>query len=254
MLVFLLVATGTALFINKTNNAKLEEATREMDDSELPVVYCEFEGKITNRMIGYTQTMATSLMRDGIVPLNEEYGVNILVDDSQEYGDSFSYELRTIAGDSLIEEGTLDESVDFQGYREYKIRFRMDMRENQEYVLVFKISNDAGACARYYTRVVNLQEQYAQKIMDYTEQFHNTTFTKEVNVEEGNIVYDQLQTVSGDDQNLAHVSLDSSYEMVSWGGIVPLVVTGIVPEITEIDREYAVIHMGYVVEDRKSVV
>lgn len=248
VLVFLLVATGTALFMNKMNNAKLEEATREMDDSELPLVYCEFEGKIINRMNGYTQIMATSLMRDGIVPLNGEYGVNILVDDTQEYGDSFSYELRTIAGDSLIEEGELDESADYQGYREYKIRFRMDMRENQEYVLVFKISNNAGDCARYYTRVVNLQEQYAQKIMDYTELFHNTTFIKEVNVEEGNVVYDQLQTAGGEDRNLAHVSLASSYETVSWGGIVPLVVTGIVPEITEIDREYAVIHMGYVVE------
>lgn len=248
ILVFLLVATGTAFFINQMNNSKLEDATREMDDSELPLVYCEFEGRIVNQMFGYTQIMATSLMRDGIVPLNAEYGVNILVDDSQDYGDSFSYELRTIAGDSLIEEGTLDESVDYQGYREYKVRFRMDMRENQEYVLVFKISNDAGGCARYYTRVVNLKEQYAQKIMDYADLFHNTTFTKEVNAEEGNIVYDQLQASGGDNQNLAHVSLDSSYELVSWGGIVPLVVTGIVPEITEIDKEYAVIHMGYVVE------
>lgn len=248
VLVFLVVACSTAFVINKINNAKLDEASRELEDSVLPLVYCEFEGTIINRMYGYTQTMATGLMRDGIVPLNGEHGVNVLVDDAQGYGSSFSYELRSIAGDSLIEEGTLEDSTDYQGYRRYKVNFRMDMRENQEYVLVFKIADAEGNLVRYYTRVVNLKEQYAQKIMDYASKFHNTTFTKEVNREEGNMVYDLIRTTSGGSSNLSHVDLTSSYEMISWGGIVPLVVTGIVPTITEIDNEYAVIHMAYVVE------
>lgn len=247
VLVFIIVAAGTAFLINKLNNSKLADATREMDDPQLPLVYCQFEGQIVNQMFGYTQTMSTGLMRDGIVPLNQDYGVNILVEDTQSYGVGYSYELRTIAGDSLIEEGDLEQATEYQGYKQYDVRFRMDMKQNQEYVLVFKIDNSNGDCARYYTRVVNLENQYAAKIMDYANQFHNTTFTKDVNAEQGNLVYDQLKS-GNSDNNLAHVNLNSSYELVSWGGIVPLVVTGIVPEITEIDKEYAVIHMAYVVE------
>lgn len=248
VLVFLVVACGTAFLINRINNAKLDEASREMEDSVLPLVYCEFEGTIINQMCGYRQTMATGLMRDGIVPLDGEHGVSVLVDDAGGYGVSFSYELRSIAGDSLIEEGSLEEGTDYQGYRRYKINFRMDMKENQEYVLVFKIADTEDETVRYYTRVVNLKEQYAQKIMEYAMRFHNTTFAKEVNKEDGNMVYNALRTTAGGSGDLTHVDLTSSYEMVSWGGIVPLVVTGIVPTITEIDNEYAVIHMAYVVE------
>lgn len=249
ILVFIAVAIGTAFIINKINNTGLDEASREMEDSELPLVYCEFEGNIINQMYGYTQTMATALMRDGIIPLDEESGVSVLVDDAMEFGDSYAYELRTIAGDSLIEDGELESGESYQGYQRYKINFRMDMRQNQEYVLVFKITNADGICARYYTRVVSLQEQHAQKIMDYAMRFHNTTFTKEVNAEEGNMVYDVLRSpLAGESDTMTHVSLSSSYDMVSWGGIVPLVVTGIVPTITEIDNEYAVIHMAYMVE------
>lgn len=247
VLVFLAVACGTAFFINKINNAKLNEASREMENAVLPLVYCEFNGTIINQMCGYTQVMATGLMRDGIVPLNSGHGVNILVDDAEEYGSSFSYELRSIAGDSLIEDGVLEDGTDYQGYRRYQVNFRMDMKENQEYVLVFKIEGTDGNIVRYYTRVVNLKEQYAQKIIEYAMRFHNTTFIKEINKEDGNMVYDLLRTAGGSG-NLSHVDLSSSYELISWGGIVPLVVTGIVPTITEIDNEYAVIHMAYVVE------
>lgn len=247
VLVFIVVAAGTAFLINEFNNAKLESATREMEDPQLPLVYCEFEGKIINQMFGYTQVMSTGLMRDGVVPLNSEYGLNILVEDTLGYGTGCSYELRTIAGDSLVEEGSVEKSTEYQGYGQYKVRFRMDMKQNQEYMLVFKIAGNDGECARYYTRVVNLEYQYVAKMMDYANRFHNTTFEKNVNAEQGNMVYDCLKSQTNAD-NMAHVNLNSSYELVSWGGIVPLVVTGIVPEITEIDKEYAVIHMAYVVE------
>lgn len=247
VLVFVAVACGTAFFINKINNLKLDDATREMDDPKLPVVYCEFEGQIVNQMFGYTQVMATGLMRDGVVPVDDSGSVALLVDDTQGYGCSYSYELRTIAGDSLVEDGEPVGGSQYQGYDVYSVTFRMDMKENQEYVLVFKISTEDGTCARYYTRVVKLTTQYAARIISYASRFHDTTFVKDVNDNDGNIVYDAL-TTTADDNNLSHVSLTSSYDMVSWGGINPLVVTGIIPEITEIDNEYAVIHMGYVVE------
>lgn len=40
-------------------------------------------------------------MRDGIVPLNSNHGVTVLVDNEAKYGETFTYELRSIAGDSL---------------------------------------------------------------------------------------------------------------------------------------------------------
>lgn len=249
VVVFICVAFGTALLVNKLNNSNLDNISKEMEEPELPLVYCDFEDTVVNPMSGYTQVMSTSLMRDAVVPVNSSYGVDILVDDEQGYGVSYSYELRSIAGDSLIEKGEVAPGSPKNGYTKYEVRFRMDMRENQEYVLVFIINNADGESARYYTRVVNLKEQYAKKIINYAMEFHNTTFIKDVNEDEGNLVYDSLNTTGeGTDYDLSHVNLNSNYDMVSWGGLNPIIVTGIVPTITEIDNEYAVIKMSYVME------
>lgn len=255
VLVFITVALGTAFIVNKINNLSLDSVSKEMAEPVLPVVYCQYEGNTINRMQGYTQVMSTGLMRDGIIPLNSEYGVDILVDDASMYGSSFSYELRTIAGDSLIEYGDaiLGESV--QGFTKYEVRFRMDMQENQEYVLVFLINNSEGETARYYTRVVKLSQEFATEIVDYALAFHESTMIKYQNPEEGNLVYDSLKTTGeGTDDNLCHVDLTSSYDMVTWSGLNPMVVTPIVPSITEIDNEYAVVHLSYVAESTKDEV
>lgn len=249
VIVFVAVATGTAFFINKLNNLGLNKVSREVEEPTLPVVYCKLGDRTVNRMFGYTQVMSTSLMRDGIIPLDEEHGVTVYVSDNSEYGNSYSYELRSISGDSLIENGEVEEGTVRDGLTSYKINFRMDMSENREYVFVFIINNDEGESARYYTRVVSLENQYVNEIIRFAMEFHNTTFIKEVNESEGNMVFDRLKvTPKGQDYDLSHVSLESSYDMVSWGGMSPITITNVIPEIIELDNEYAVIHLGYISE------
>ena len=250
VVVFLLVMTGTIFLVNKLNNLKLDAVSRELEEAKLPIVYCQYEGKQLNMMQGYTQVMSTRLMRDGIVPVNSQYCVELLVEDANEYGVEYSYQLRSIAGDNLVEEGAVTDWQNIYGYKQFSINFRMDMRKNQEYVLVFIITNSAGESARYYTRLVYMDEEYSHEIIDYVMEFHKATFNKEVDEEVGNMVYDQL-SVKGSalDDDLSHVNLNASYDMVTWGGMEPSVMTGIVPTITEIDNKYAVIKLSYVVEN-----
>lgn len=254
--VFIAVAVGTAFLVNQFNNRGLDRVSSELDEPTLPYVYLEFEGKVINRTCGYTQTMSTSLMRDGIVPLNSNHGVTVLVDNEAKYGETFTYELRSIAGDSLVERGDAVSGSVENGRKKYDVNFRMDMQQNREYVFVFIITAADGTEVRYYNRVVNLAEQHAKAIVDFATNFHDTTFIKEVNESEGNVVFDNLKTdKAGTTSSLAHVDLNATYEQITWGGLTPVVVTGVTPTITEIDKEYAVIHMSYVVEsmnDKKS--
>ena len=254
--VFIAVAVGTAFLVNQFNNRGLDRVSSELDEPTLPYVYLEFEGKVINRTCGYTQTMSTSLMRDGIVPLNSNHGVTVLVDNEAKYGETFTYELRSIAGDSLVERGDAVPGSVENGRKKYDVNFRMDMQQNREYVFVFIITAADGTEVRYYNRVVNLAEQHAKAIVDFATNFHDTTFIKEVNESEGNVVFDNLKTdKAGTTSSLAHVDLNATYEQITWGGLTPVVVTGVTPTITEIDKEYAVIHMSYVVEsmnDKKS--
>ena len=151
VLVFIAVAVGTAFLVNKLNNAGLDRVSKELDEPTLPYVYLEFDGKVINRTCGYTQTMSTSLMREGIVPLNSSHGVTALVDNEGKYGETFTYELRSIAGDSLVERGDATAGNIVDGRKRYDVNFRMDMQPNREYVFVFIITAKDGTEVRYIT-------------------------------------------------------------------------------------------------------
>lgn len=251
VLVFITVMFTTAFFVNKLNNVNADKISMEMEAPTLPLVYCYYEDTQINRMQGYTQVMSTCLMRDGIVPIDEQRGVNLLVDDKDQYGATYSYQLRSIAGDSLVEEGELTDYTINQGYQQFYVQFRMDLRENQEYVLVFLVTNEEGETARYYTRVVGVEEEYGKEIIDYVLKFHEGTFLR--GMDGSNIVYNMVEEENGVVNNdMSHVTLQSSYKMVTWGGMKPAIITGVVPTITELDNENAVIKLSYVIEDTQS--
>ncbi|MBQ8316784.1 MAG: hypothetical protein IJX85_00450 [Lachnospiraceae bacterium] len=249
VIVFILTATVTAFLVNKLNNLGLNKISKEMSEPTLPIVYCEIDGEVVNRMFGYTQVMSTSLMRDGVVPLNENHGVNLLVDDEHDFGKKYSYQLRSIAGDSLVEEGELSLGSMVSGYRQCPVTIRMDLRENQEYVLVFIVEGKNGDVARYYTRVVDLEDNDAHKIVEYAHEFHNTAIKKTSSAVANNVVYDALKYTGFDYyDDLSHVDIAASYKLMTWGDLKPTVITEVATTITEIDKDYTVVHLQYVIE------
>ena len=249
VMVFIFMATVTAFFVNKLNNAGLDKVAKEMDEPTLPIVYCQLEGDVVNRMFGYTHTMSTSLMRDGIVPLNNQHGVELLIDDDHGFGKKYSYQLRSIAGDSLVEEGELELGSLISGYRHCNVALRMDLRENQEYVLVFIIEGKDGRTARYYTRVVDLEQNNAHKIVEYAHEFHTTAIKKTSSAVANNVVYDALKYTGFDYyDDLSHVDIAASYKLMTFGDLKPNVITEVATTITEIDKDYTVVHLQYVME------
>ena len=171
VIVFIAVATGSAFMVDKINNIYVNKVSKELEQSTLPQVYGYLDNKIVNSMQGYTQVMSTSLMRDSVLPLNDTHGVEVLVDDRTSIANTYSYELRSVAGDNLIDEGTIEDiEVTSDGYRKLGINFRMDMEENQEYTLVIVLGQGEDESAkkiRYYTRVTNLSENYAAAMIDF---------------------------------------------------------------------------------------
>lgn len=248
VLVFIAVAVGTAFFVNKISNNNKNNVSREMDEGTLPIVFCDYKGEAVNFMRGYTQSMSTSLMRDGVMPIGDDHDVSVLVLDEDNYGVSYAYELRSVEGDSLIEHGDVPAGTAYNGYVRYTVKFRMDTRMNREYVFVFVIKGESGEEARYYTRVVDVESEYADKVIDYAMDFHETTFQKEYDEKEGNVVSNTLKsTAEGSKDDLSHVNLNSSYDMVSWGNTAPSVITAVIPTITELSTEYVVVMLSYVV-------
>ncbi len=73
----------------------------------MPLVYVNYEGRYINCLHGYTTDVDTTLLRDCITPVTVDKQVQISVDDKNGYAKEYSYELRSISNNSLIENGTL---------------------------------------------------------------------------------------------------------------------------------------------------
>ena len=250
VVVFIAIAVGTALFVNKLNNRGIERASAETSEATLPLAFCEAGGKQVNRMSAYTQVMSTEFMRRGLVPVTDEKTLTFVVADSEGYGKTCDYELRSISGDTLIERGELEKETSIQGRDTYKVKLRMDLSSNAQYVVCLILNKDTDAEARYYTRIVRLREEHLNKLLAYVSDFNNACFERDYDKVEGNIASRALKDPEGGNSDtLAHVDLDSSYSALSFGGLKPMRVTTIVPEITELDEEYASIAYSYVIEN-----
>lgn len=248
-LVAIIFFCASLFVVDKLNNQGYLDVSMELNEPELPVVYCSYQGTMLNCLAGYKQVMDTKLMRDSIVPLNEEGGVEILVDDRYAYATGYSYELRSIGDDSLIEYGELDydSTMKFNGYTKFDINFRMDTKINQEYAVVFKI-NKGEEIVNYYTRVVRKEQNFTIEMLNYALEFSNATFNKQNPVEENNIINQSLQYSESElSDDLSQVSLYCTYDTLTWAGLNPTRITSLVPKLIEVDDGFAVFSFEYTI-------
>ena len=73
------------------------------------------------------------MLRDCITPVTDDKKVTFAVDDKNGYAKTYSYELWSISGDSLIENGDLTSDTEENGYRIFDIDIRMDIKPDTEH-------------------------------------------------------------------------------------------------------------------------
>ena len=114
---------------------------------------------------------------------------------------------------------------------------------------VFIVEGKDGRTARYYTRVVDLEQNSAHKIVEFAHEFHTTAIKKPSSAVANNVVYDALKYTGFDYyDDLSHVDIAASYKLMTFGDLKPNVITEVATTITEIDKDYTVVHLQYVME------
>ena len=150
----IMVFVITIYFVNIFENRNYKNLAKEMNDAELPLAYVSYGDTLLNCMHGYTSDVDITLLRDSITPIDEQKHIEILVQNDKKYASGYSYEIRSIAGDSLVEKGDIEAADNGSGYDELDINVRMDLKKDMEYMLVVKASSEKGLAASYYTRIV----------------------------------------------------------------------------------------------------
>ena len=229
-------------------NKKNENLAKEMNDAELPLAYVSYGDTLLNCMHGYTSDVDITLLRDSITPIDEQKHIEILVQNDKKYASGYSYEIRSIAGDSLVEKGDIEAADNGSGYDELDINVRMDLKKDMEYMLVVKASSEKGLAASYYTRIVVNDDYHEAELLKAVQDFHDASF--DFNALETESVIGTYKTEyagasTGDSFGLGHVNLANDYADIMWDGLKPTVVSDINIYIKEIDVNYAVIEMEY---------
>ena len=166
----------------------------------------------------------------------------------KKYASGYSYEIRSIAGDSLVEKGDIEAADNGSGYDELDINVRMDLKKDMEYMLVVKASSEKGLAASYYTRIVVNDDYHEAELLKAVQDFHDASFdfnALETESVIGTYKTEYAGTSTGDSFGLGHVNLANDYADIMWDGLKPTVVSDINIYIKEIDVNYAVIEMEY---------
>ena len=243
VIVMIMVFVITIYFVNIFENRNYKNLAKEMNDAELPLAYVSYGDTLLNCMHGYTSDVDITLLRDSITPIDEQKHIEILVQNSR-----YSYEIRSIAGDSLVEKGDIEAADNGSGYDELDINVRMDLKKDMEYMLVVKASSEKGLAASYYTRIVVNDDYHEAELLKAVQDFHDASF--DFNALETESVIGTYKTEyagasTGDSFGLGHVNLANDYADIMWDGLKPTVVSDINIYIKEIDVNYAVIEMEY---------
>ncbi|HBA64441.1 MAG TPA: hypothetical protein DCZ20_11350, partial [Lachnospiraceae bacterium] len=89
MLVFILAV----IFFSILTGRKNADMTVDMGRATLPRVYFEIEGYQANALVGYTEKMDLTAMRDTLTPLDANGNVSIRVQKFDEQVNSFAYKI-----------------------------------------------------------------------------------------------------------------------------------------------------------------
>ncbi len=221
------------------------EAEDIVEGGTLPVVSVRFEDLKINTLCGYTMEMEESYMRDNITPITSGNTVNVVID---RYGNSIvniSYEIRSIDGQRLIENYTVNyfEVQDDQVQVEFKLSNMLE--EDTEYMLKITLVTESHEMVNYYTRILKESKPTIEAYIDYVKKFSNSTFNKET-FEEYKPSLERYGV--NDDTNFGVVNNGSDTASLTWGDLKPVLMSEKQVQVKEILGDISCIELKYLVQ------
>ena len=240
--VFLVSLIIFALLTNRGNmdmTAKMEEAT-------LPLIYLNVNNKEVNCLQGYKEEMEVAYVQDCITPLNKERTVNFTVRENGAAVKTLEYELRSIDGKRLIENGLVEQTKKEEDVIWANLKLKDLLEENTEYMLIFVVTTNEGDILHYYSKIIICENEYIGESIDFVMDFHNKTYDKETAVELKKYLESNS---SADNSNFYYVDIHSSFEQITWGNLAANEEVAPVVTISEINDGITGYKLNFVVSN-----
>ena len=236
--ILMVIFVVTLLVSNRVQSIDDTARYHEMYQSNLPLIYISSEGEKINCMYGFTSEVNQALFRDSLTPLKEGSNeIELYIEPYKNQLETVSYQVRLVDGSSLIEEGEVPVKD-----KKAVIDLRMDLNPGQEYILVLTLVTDRKVRTNYYTRIIKSDEINIKEDLEFANYLHESLLDKGMSVEVETYFEEEK---NGNHSNMAEVDIHSGFDLVSWGGLEPAVVTTIVPTVKEYANQESLIEMKY---------
>lgn len=242
---YLLAVFIASLFIvSAVMNQGNTDMTMEMGPATFPLVHMYIGGKEVNSLHGYKDIMECSYQRECITPLGEGRKVSLKVDKYGQAIESMMFEVRSIDGERLVENTEITEYEETEDVIRAEFNIKDLIDENTEYMLVLLLENEWGQTIRYYTRIIQTENYFAEEKLDYVLDFHQRTFNKEAAKE---LTKYLESNADGDNTTFSKVTIHSSFHQVTWGDLKVNKLTEPHVTIKELASQTGSLELDYVV-------
>ena len=241
-ILILLAVFIVALFtFSKLTNHETKDLTTDLAAPTLPVVYFEDNGHPLNELHGYVEEMSVISMRDTITPLPENGKLSLRIDPYDNKIKEVSFQIRSLNGDRLVQDGNVQVSGDKTAVTG-TISVENLLEEQTEYQLILQVT--AGEqTSYYYTRIMEVGKSQIDACVDFVEEFHAITMNKERQSELSSYME---PSSAADNTTLQKVTINNSLSQACWGDFVGTEVTTPVVSIKEMNDDYHVILLEYI--------
>lgn len=219
--------------------------TIEMARASFPLVTIREDGYEINLLHGYSTNLAANKLRETVIPLSTEKSFEVIIDQKDYDIKKLSYEVREFYDNALIENGSVSVFEEEGESKTAKIRLNSELLKEKEYAVKLTLISSDSSKMYYYQRVKIYDNHYLKEKLDFIMDFHASIMEKD----RAQQIIKYLEPLgSADNSTLAHVNINSSFELVSWGNIKPVVLTEIFPSVIEIYSDIVSVELQYFIE------
>ena len=217
ILFVIFIAAGAGYFFWMQSKAsKGDTIYTSMEESSLPMVYVNALGREMNCLYGYVQEMAGAGLRGSLTVLPEDRQLGIRIGRCQGQVTGIYYEIRTLSSDRLVERSRVEDWTAAEDGIRAVLPIQNLLARGQEYQMTLTVDTDSHGAVRYYTRIVWTENEMAAAMVDLASDFSTRTF----DYEEARALVTYLESDdTGDNSNLGHVDIHSSFSQITWGGL-----------------------------------
>lgn len=216
-LCFLAVFVLTLYVTGQVMNKNHDNLTVDITSASMPVVFLGWDNSWINMMSGYTSKMDPVYERETETILDGNRGVDFLV---KTYGNAVkkvSFQVRTVDGSRLIEEGELNNLERRQDSVFGRLTLKDLIDPDQEYALQLTLDVPDKGEVFYYTRIIWSDSLHMTEKLDFVKDFHERLF----DLEQARELTKYLETNSKLEKNESFhkVNIHSTLKQITYGDL-----------------------------------